>query len=213
MQSVIERTPQAFIAPRSAPDTTAGASAVANNARCAAASSDPLLSVQSLLDILEVYYWHTPSSSSFARQPLFHMVTGEVIGERPKAEGLRRLRTRLLRLLNAVTEAHLSRADAQCLVVVLRSCRDARVLIDVVKLLMGWLAPIGDGHTSPPASPPRLSLAFRPRPHALALTSRPRSHCCRRPRLDQPLRHGPGGEAHGTVEDGRGDNVTPTRLP
>ena len=122
LQSVIERKPRAFLS--SAPGV------------------EPLLCVQTLLDMLEVYYWHQPSAASFARQPLRHAVSGEVIGERPSIEGLRKLRNRVLGLLQVLAEVELTRADAKCLVAVLRSCRDASVLKDVLKMLMSWLAPI-----------------------------------------------------------------------
>ena len=131
LRAVIERKPRAFLLPTSSTD-------------------EPLLSVQALLDLLEIYYWHQPSAASFARQPLHHAVSGEVIGERPGVEGLRKLRAKVLGLLQVLAEAELSRADAQCLIAVLRSCRDARVLIDVLKLLMGWLAPLGPSGTIGP---------------------------------------------------------------
>ena len=130
LQAVIERKPRAFVTP-------------------SAAGDEPLLSVQALLDLIEIYYWHQPSTGSFARQPLLHAVSGEVMGERPKSDGLRKLRGKVLGLLQVLAEAELSRADAQCLVAVLRSCRDARVLIDVLKLLMGWLTPGPNGLLGP----------------------------------------------------------------
>ena len=125
-----------------------------------ATSGEPLLSLQRLLDDLEVYYWRQPSATSFARQPLRHAVSGEVIGERPSIEGLKRLRRKVLNLLQVLAEAELTRADAKCLVTVLRSCRDAWVLIDVVKLLINWLSPLSE------ASPSALS------PCGMALVAR-----------------------------------------
>ena len=49
-----------------------------------------------------------------------------------------------------LAEAELTRADAKCLVAVLRSCRDAWVLIDVVKLLIDWLTPTDGARTLSP---------------------------------------------------------------
>ena len=85
LQTFVERKPRAFLSP--------------------SASGEPLLSLQHLLDILEVYYWRQPSAASFARQPLRHAVSGAVIGERPSTEGLRRLRRKVLNLLQ-VLHAH-----------------------------------------------------------------------------------------------------------
>ena len=65
LQLNIERKPLAFLA--------------------ISASGDQLISVQTLLDMLEVYYWSLPSVTSFGRQPLHHPVTGDVIGERGKS--------------------------------------------------------------------------------------------------------------------------------
>ena len=91
--AVVERKPRAFIAP--------AGSGGGGGAHGAHGEPEPLLSVQALLDMLEVYYWHQPSAGSFARQPLLHAVSGEVIGERPNADGLRRLRAKVLGLLQA----------------------------------------------------------------------------------------------------------------
>ena len=131
LQGAIELRPRAFLTP-------------------SPSGEPPLLSVQLLLDLLEVYYWHQPSAASFARQPLRHAVSGAIIGERPAADGLRKLRQRVLALLQVLAECELSRADAQCLVAVLRSCRDWRLLIDVLKLLMSWLSPLDARGGLPP---------------------------------------------------------------
>ena len=84
LQAVVERKPAAFLAP-------------------AGGGGEPLLSVQALLDMLEIYYWRQASAVSFARHPLRHAVSGEVIGERPSLDCLRKLRKRVLRLLQVGT--------------------------------------------------------------------------------------------------------------
>ena len=238
LQTVIGLKPRAFLAP------TFG-------------TSEPLLTIQALLDMLEVFYWRQPSAASFARQPLRHAISGDVIGERPGIDGLRRLRKKVMLLLQVradaparwtprgahhtippshhpsfssipshhphshrglhvapitpsplhtippslpslhtipihtvdfiwrpshhaplplhvrahaaptsfaslptsssastirslcpqvLAEAELSRADVACLLAVLRNCRDAWVLKDVVTLLMEWLTPVNE-HT------------------------------------------------------------------
>jgi len=109
---------------------------------------------------MQLYYWHQPAANSFGRQPLRHAVSGEVIGQRPAAEGLRRLRSKVSGLIQVLAEARLTCSDAQSLVTVLRSCRDARVVIDVVKLLLSWLTPVAQigAERSEPGAAPRLRL-------------------------------------------------------
>lgn len=68
---------------------------------------------QALLDMLEVYYWHTPAAGSFGRFPMHHQVSGEVIGERPGENGVKLLRGRVLKLLNLLAGAKLTSADSQ----------------------------------------------------------------------------------------------------
>ena len=87
-------------------------------------------------------------------------MSGEVIGQRPAAEGLRRLRSKVSGLIQVLAEARLTCSDAQSLVTVLRSCRDARVVIDVVKLLLSWLTPVAQigAERSEPGAAPRLRL-------------------------------------------------------
>ena len=46
--------------------------------------------------MLQLYYWHTPSSAAYGRHPLRHAVSGEVMGERPDADGLRQLGLRAM---------------------------------------------------------------------------------------------------------------------
>ena len=105
------------------------------------ASGEPLLSIQALLDILQHFYWHAPSSAAYGRKPLRHAISGEVMGERPDAEGLRRLRARVLQLVQLLAASLLSSVDVSCLVAALRGCRDAHVLRDLVQALLVWLTP------------------------------------------------------------------------
>ena len=86
LQTVIGLKPRAFLAPTSG-------------------TSEPLLTIQALLDMLEVFYWRQPSAASFARQPLRHAISGDVIGERPGIDGLRRLRKKVMLLLQVRADA------------------------------------------------------------------------------------------------------------
>ena len=79
LHQLVERKPRAFLAK--------------------GASGEPLLSIQALVDILQHFYWHAPSAAAYGRTPLRHAISGEVMGERPDAEGLRRLRARVLQLV------------------------------------------------------------------------------------------------------------------
>ena len=101
LHAAVERKPLAFLAPPG--------------------GGPPLLSVQALLDSLEVYYWATPTAASHGRAPLHHAVTGAVIGERPPPDALRRLRAKVLRLLCVLCEARLPA----------RRCRDRRLVARV----------------------------------------------------------------------------------
>eukprot|EP00965_Chrysotila_dentata_P133280 4406790-Pleurochrysis_carterae.AAC.1 len=80
--------------------------------------------------------------SSAHRRLLTVDFSGEVIGERLDAEGLREMRGCVLRLVHILASARLTVADVRSIIALLRSCRDARVLIDVVQMLLGWLTPV-----------------------------------------------------------------------
>lgn len=68
---------------------------------------------QALLDMLELYYWHTPAAASFGRQPLLHKLSGETIGQRPNEDAVKQLRARVLKLLHVLATSQLTRADVQ----------------------------------------------------------------------------------------------------
>ena len=83
--------------------------------------SAPPPCIQTLLDMLEMYYWHTPSASSFGRTPPRHVITGDPIGARPDGgtdagrAALRALRAKILDMVEMIAAASLTAADADAI--------------------------------------------------------------------------------------------------
>lgn len=98
-----------------------------------------LITVQTLVDILRMYYWFSAEGYSQATQPIVDPVTFETMGRRPNHTSIKQLRITILQLARVLAVDGFTFDETRALVYYLQDCHDPEQGVDVLQMLLALL--------------------------------------------------------------------------